>query len=427
MEIQYDDKLLVFGLDWHAQISNLNPQEFAKQSGAKWYWKNADSKNIGFLHDAAIDKKIKGIYSVSGMLASSNVESAVVFLKLNNGRVAVAGIFDGFISQVFDTIIELDEVEEFYEKAIQLAGSQNLIVISDVDIEDVEVQIASIDAVFEKSAKASLNKIKAAGKRSYLTYLILIVAAGGSVAGYFQYKAYRQEQLRIQMEKQQKTSQQMYDEEIARLKMQPALSVGELAPIVKEVTSYDSSVLGWRLSTVECPVTPVSEMVCAVSYERGSDYSSSYKDAEPVLIKLGFFELSYNVDLRRITGKAKLKSPQFKQMGIYIDNAKVLNRSKIELASQLQNVLKITSDINLKEFATIPLPAEVQEASLSNPPLKQAQWMVKAPVRSVPLITPIQNDSVITSVRFVIGKPDTNASIRSSFAVMEVSGLAFAK
>lgn len=427
MNYVHDKKLIVFGLDWHAQVSDIPAKEFANKAGAKWFWSITGNKNLGLLLTEDFGKKIKGPYSISAMLASSGASFAISFFKLADGTVAMAAIFDGFINGHFDKIITEDQVPDYLTQAREIADGQELAIITDLEIPDAEVVVATVETVFEKNAKAALTKVKLKTKRSVFGYAVLGLLLIGGYVGYEQYKLYKQEKLRIQMQKQQKNSQQLYDEEIARLKLQPAMSVSELSAVVHDVTSFPSNFQGWKLSSVDCPVTPVNEISCLVSLERHSEYAATYKDVSPSLTAMAFTDLNYNIDLKKITGKIKLKSPKLIQQGVLMDAAKQANLAKIEFASQLQDVLKITNEVNLREYQSIPLPAGVQEGDLNAPPLKQALWSIKTPIRGYSLIVPIKNDALITSVRFNISNPNSTSTLRSSFVTLEVNGIAFAK
>jgi hypothetical protein len=418
-------KRIVFGMLWETRLSEGDVHAKARAAKSPYVWAQEKAFYYGVLNDADRKEKLrKPLYSGAIVLQHrfQDVQNLMLALEIPGGGFIACGLHQGRPRNGCDVIVkdraELDLLLADFKK---LCGIASFKIYGDVKIPGIE-PVSMEDIVNSIDTTSQLRRVKSALVNP------LAFAAGATVVvavasyGMHLYTGYRNAEAQRLAAAAQKSSQTVYDEELAARRKDAAIfarSVGDmLAPTLRLPASFG----GWPLTKATCNVTIEKQVVCSYEYPRREDGPATY---QTFLTAAGKTFDSVEMAGNTITAVKAYKAMPFIEQGKAIDGAKTKREETIEFGSTLQRLSSL-GKTKLDDHAPFALPPAAVPGELTSPPLGVAKWEFVGPVRSLKRLSTLPDYATVSSVAVTFtDKPAYDP--KQSMAMATVSGMIFSK
>jgi len=418
-------KRIVFGMLWETRLSEGDVHAKARAAKSPYVWAQEKAFYYGVLNESDRKEKLrKPLYSGAIVLQHrfQEVPNLMLALEIPGGGFIACGLHQGRPRNGCDVIVqdrgELDLLLADFKK---LCGNASFKIYGDVRIPGIE-PLSMEDIVDSIETAAQLRRVKSALVNP------LAFAAGATVFiavasyGIHLYSEYRTAEAQRLAAAAQRSSQTLYEEELAARRKDTALlarSVGEmLAPALRLPPSFG----GWPLTKATCNVTTEKHVVCSYEYPRRDDSPATYKT---FLAAAGTTFDSIEMAANTITAVKSYTAMPFIEQGKAIDGAKTKREETIEFGSTLQRLSNLGRE-KLGEHAPFALPPAAIVGELTSPPIGVAKWEFTGPVRGLKRFNTLPDYATVSNV-VVIFTDKPSYEPKQSMAMATVNGLIFSQ
>lgn len=418
-------KRIVFGMLWETRLSEGDVHAKARAAKSPHVWAQDKAFYFGLLNEVDQKEKLrKPLYSGAIVLQHRfpDVQNLMLVLEIPGGGFIACGLHQGRPRNGCDVVVqsraELDQLLSEFKK---LCGSASFKIYGDAPIPGIEPEtmeniVAAIDpnAQLRRVKSALVNPLAFAAGAT-----VLCLAASYGIHLYTQYRAAEAQRLAMAA---QKSSQAVYNEELAARRKDAALNARNVSELLAPIRGMTPSLGGWPLAKATCNVTIEKQVVCTYEYTRREESQATNKTFVDAAGKsFDSVEMVGNA----ITAVKAYKGASFIDQGKAIDAAKTVREETIEFGSSLQRLSNLGKP-KLEDHLPFALPAAANAAELSSPPVGAAKWEFSGPVRSLRGLQDFPDYATVSKV--VITFTDKPAYDRKqSIAMATVSGMIFSK
>lgn len=420
-------KRIVFGMLWETRLSEGDVHAKARAAKSPYVWTQEKAFYYGLLNESDRKEKLrKPLHSGAIVLQHRfpDIQNLMLVLEIPgpDGGFIACGLHQGRPRNGCDAVVkDRQELDALLAEFKALCGGDGFKLYGDAHVGGItplsmEAFITSIDST------AQLRRVKSALVNP------LAFAGGATVvafAGWYAlhtYNEYRAAEARRVAMAAQKSSQTIYEEELAARRKDSALPARTVTEILIPVRGLAPSYGGWPLTKAACNVTIDKQVVCTYDFTRREESKATYKSFIDAAGKtFDSIEMAGNT----INAAKAYKAMPFIEQGRAIDAAKTRREETIEFGSSLQRLSSL-GKFKIDEHTPFALPPTAALGELTSPPMGAAKWEFAGPVRSLKGLQDLPEYATISSV--VITFTDKPAyELKQSMAMATVSGMIFSK
>jgi hypothetical protein len=425
-------KNIAFGMQWKAILSKVNVHRVARIAKSPLFWQAEKAVYYGLLGSTDKKTKLKGpVYSGAAALihayhtAEGSANILLILQMPDDGGFVVCGIHQGRPKDGCDVVVRSSEqVEAVIERFTAICGQSPFLLIGNVELAGIS-SISLEEFADDVEASAQLRKASNSNVLLPACAIAVVAAAYGASHFYGEFVKVRKKKLAAMASQFKKSSQQLYLEEIAARRLDAALPVDSVGPIVQWVRAQDLSGGGWRMKQISCKPAPPKQLACVFAFERGASPRASYKTFLDWAHER-FDTVSFDEGSSGITATAQVKGLPFTTLGAVFDAAKAEREERIELGSRLQVAGEYAAKHTFGKFSPYGIAAGMEAGALAPPLFASADWSLDAPVRRLSEIGKLPPYLVLKSIDFTFTTTPGFLE-KSSFAHFSAAGTTFAK
>lgn len=435
MIIELGKKQFVFGMQWTSTAKD-NPgreaQDRAREAKSAFLWFSDNGHSFGLLPIADRSKKLAApLYSGAVTLAAAYNAYPNIFAVylLNSGKYLVVGIEKGKPRRDFDCIKTSElEVASLRKMFVESCGKAQIAFIGNTAQPGEEQQKLEDIADFANDF-CKLKKPAFSIPKSYYSAIVLAAVGIVGIGGWYQYKAYKDAEIRRKAVEAQKKIQERYEAEVKRRRAEETLALPAVGEFLAWAKDWPFDIGGWYLENMRCSL--VAPMKCTAAYVKSSYRTATF---ESFFAAQGKRFVSVTLDKGGEKLTASLVLPTFKTtpVGNAMDAAKSSDEAINETGSLLQRIgggkMPFADDKGQvqMDFDDFAVPPGIQRTQLVKPPMKYNNYRLNVPGRDLPLFSNLAGYNTINKIDLDISR-SPSAESRKSFFMITVYGYVFAK
>jgi hypothetical protein len=426
--IEVGGKRLVFGLEWKVLLGEGDVHRDARKIQAPYLWTAEKSPFVGFVHRPDRKQKLKEpMYA--GAIALLNrypdTPNVLFIAEVPDVGYVICGFHQRRPKEGFDLVLPLTrtaKIGEILHTFGKICGDQDFLLYGNVG-SILNISRASLeDLVKGADNGAQVRKVKSALINPAFAAVSITVVVAVGWWGIHTYTKYRDAERQRNAMAAQKNSQQLYTEELNARRSDAALPAKAITRALAPIGAMYSDLGGWGISHAECTVAVEKQLSCTFKFTRA--LTSSATNLSFAAAAKGMFD-SVTYGQTETTATKAIKLPDFVVRGAVIDTGKTQDEENLEFGSALQRCSRI-GKANVQPFQPYAVPAGVNIAELTSPPIGTAEWDWNAPFRAMKALADFPDYVTISKITIdFTRKPSYD--MHQSMAMVTVAGNIFTK
>lgn len=428
MFIKVNSKNLVFGMNWHVNISDGSISKAVRSKKSTWYWHSGVAFNYGTIpREEKVVKKDLPLYSAAIAFSAAHVEGNVLAVITIPGTelFAICCSYQGRPRDGFDLVASSpNEVAKVISDFVEQCAESSYTMMGDVPYADI-IPFTIHQLADSVTEYAQIKKVKSELINPVTILLALVVIGFGVQMAWTEYVKYRRAEVARKMAATQKSAQQQYDEALALKRKEPAMLASAAPQVLAAILKLPPQVGGWNMQRASCKPSEGKILKCTLNYGRGAAFPINNKSFLSESMPLLFKTITYKEDLKSIDAVWMVPDMPFVTVGDVIDASLLPKDELLEFGSHLQKLIPFGSP-SITRFAPIVLAVNVDQSKLINKPTQFAVWKPQGPVRILELFSAFPKYAKVDEFNFSFAKAP-RYRFNESFATVALTGTVYAK